>query len=156
MRVDTNNNSIYIRALNINDVKELYIMLNDLDEKSKNFFHPHPFNIKSIEEIVNSEEDHYFVMFYNKKLIGYTFLRLFGFDVPSFGIVIRRGFTGRGYGTYLTKWMMNKAKEIGYKKVILKTYKENLPAKKIYEKIGFLIVGITENNKQYKMEFNLK
>ena len=155
MSVECNTESIIIKELKENDVRELFNLLNELDEKTKSFFHPHPFDIKSINDICKSKKDHYFVMFLKNRLIGYSFLRLFGYDVPSFGIIIRKGYIGRGYGTFLTKWMMNKAKDIGYNKIILKTYKDNLPAKRIYDKVGFKIVGLTENKKQYKMELLL-
>jgi len=90
-----------------------------------------------------------------KKIIGYSFLRFFGYETPSFGCCIRNGYEKKGYGMILTKWTIEKAKKLGFNKVILKTYKENIPAQKIYKKIGFKIIGETEDKKQYKMELIL-
>ncbi len=39
--------------------------------------------------------------------------------------------------------------------ISLKTYKENISAQKVYEKLGFKIIGETEHKKQYKMEIIL-
>lgn len=94
-------------------------------------------------------------MIQKNKIIGYSFLRLFGYEIPSFGIVVRRDYYGKGCGATLTKWTIEKAKKLGYKKVILKTYKENIPAQKIYEKIGFKIIGETKDKSQYKLELDL-
>jgi RimJ/RimL family protein N-acetyltransferase len=146
---------LLIRDIDERDAKELFDLLNDLDEKTKAFFHPHTFDYDTIESICKSKKDHYFVMTLNKKIVGYSFLRLFGYEIPSFGIVIRRGFTGKGYGKILTKWTVDKARELGYKKVILKTYKENVPAQAIYKKIGFKITGESDDKKEYKMELEL-
>jgi RimJ/RimL family protein N-acetyltransferase len=94
-------------------------------------------------------------MFFNNKLVGYSFLRLFGYKIPSYGVIIKNHYRARGFGTILSKWTIDKAREFGYNKVILKTYKENISAKKIYEKLGFKIVGETEDKKQFKMEIIL-
>ena len=144
-----------IRSVEKRDVEELFNLLNDLDKKTKIFFHPHSFDYDTIESICKSKKDHYFVMILNKKIIGYSFLRLFGYEIPSFGIVIRKGFTGEDYGTFLTRWTIDTARKLGYKKVILKTYKENAAAQKLYKKIGFEITGESEDKKEYKMELKL-
>lgn len=144
-----------IREIQHTDAKELFGLLNNLDTKTRSFFHPHPFDFDTICEICKGKQDHYFVMVLEKRIIGYSFLRLFGYSVPSFGIVIRNESTGKGYGTILTQWTVDKARALGYEKVILKTYKENLQAKRMYEKIGFKTVGVTEDNRQFLMELNL-
>ena len=155
MKIRVKENSVFIREVEENDNKELYDFLNELNLKTKGDFHPHSFDFDTITDICKGKKDHYFVMFLKNKLIGYSFLRLFGYETPSFGIVIRRGFTRKGFGTILTKWTVGKAKELGYKKVILKTYTENISAKKVYEKVGFKIIGVTDDEKQYKMELFL-
>lgn len=155
MSIYKKDNTILIRDIKEKDAKELFDFLNNLDDKTKNFFHPHSFDLKSIIEICKSKKDHYFVMFIDEKLIGYSFLRLFGFEIPSFGVIIKNGFTRKGYGIILTRWTIEQATKLGYKKVILKTYKENIYARKVYEKIGFKITGETKDKKQFKMEIIL-
>jgi RimJ/RimL family protein N-acetyltransferase len=156
MRNEELNKNLFIRTVEEKDAEELHDLLKHLDKKMKVFFHPHGFDYETIKKICLSKNDHYFVMILDNRIIGYSFLRLFGYETPSFGIVIRNGLTGKGYGMHLTRWTINKARELGYKKVILKTYKENIPAQVIYQKIGFRIVGETEDKKQYKMEIEFK
>ena len=155
MSISKKEDTIFIRDIEEKDATELFNFLNNLDEKTKSFFHPHSFDFKTIFEICKSTKDHYFVMFFDDKLIGYSFLRLFGYEIPSFGVIIKDDFTGKGYGTILTKLTIDKAREIGYKKVILKTYKENNTARKVYENLGFKITGETMDKKQFKMELFL-
>ncbi len=144
-----------IREVKEKDAKEIFNLLNDLDSETKNFFHPHPFNFETINSICKSQDDHYFVMILNKQIIGYSFLRLFGYKIPSLGLVIKRGFTRKGYGTILMNWTINQARHLGYKKVILKTYKENYPAQRLYKKFGFTIFGESKDKREYRMELIL-
>ena len=155
MSIKNKEKSVFIRDIKEKDIKELFEFLNELDNNTQGFFHPHSFDLKTIKDICTSKKDHYFVMFLDSTLIGYSFLRLFGYKIPSFGIVIKNDFTKRDYGTILTRWTIEKARELGYKKIILKTYKENIPAQKLYEKLGFKITGETKDKKQYKMEIIL-
>ncbi len=146
--------SLNFRFLEKNDVYEVLEILLNLSEKNKEFFHPHDFNVETLNENLNSS-DHYFVLTLNNQIIGYSFLRLFGYETPSFGCCIRNGYEKKGYGTIITKLTIDKARELGYSKIILKIYKENTPAQKIYKKLGFKTIGETEDKKQYKMELNL-
>jgi ribosomal protein S18 acetylase RimI-like enzyme len=147
--------SLIFRAVNKDDLEELYDLLDNLSANAKKFFHPHLFDKQTITEICKSKKDHYFVMIKNDKIIGYSFLRLFGYEIPSYGCCIRVGYEGVGHGTALTKWTINKAKELGYEKIILKVYKDNETALRMYVNIGFKIISETEDKKQYKMEINL-
>ncbi|KYK23666.1 hypothetical protein AYK24_07235 [Thermoplasmatales archaeon SG8-52-4] len=148
------NDTLIFRSLIQKDIEEILEMLNNLSRKNKEFFHPHKFNIETLIDNLNSN-DHYFVLILENKIIGYSFLRLFGYKIPSFGCCIRKGYENKGYGALLTRWTINKAKDFGYSKVILKTYKENTSAQKIYKKIGFKIIGETEDKEQYQMILKL-
>jgi len=151
MNFNVKKESITFRELKEKDVNELLDLLQNLSDINKKYFHPHKFDTKTLIDNCKSS-DHYFIMLLEDKILGYSFLRLFGYEIPSFGCCIRNGFENKGYGSIITNWTINKAKELGYSKVILKTYKENVSAQKIYQKNGFKIVGETEDKKQYLME----
>ena len=55
----------------------------------------------------------------------------------------------------LSRWTINKAREIGYKKIILKVYKENERAFRMYQKTGFKVIGETEDTDEINMELLL-
>lgn len=152
---NSNETSIIIRTLEFRDINTLNILLQNLRETDKKFFHPHSFNLETLQELFKSKTDHYFVMELNKRIIGYSFLRLFGYEIPSFGCCIFNRYKNKNYGTILTSWTVKRAKTLGYNKVILKTYKKNKYALKIYKKIGFKIIGETEDKKQYRMNIDL-
>lgn len=129
--------TIEFRSVTGNDANDLYTVLNSLSKEAKKFFHPHPFDKKTIKKICTSTKDHYFVLTLNKKIVGYSMLRLFGHSIPSFGVCIRDGYEKHGYGEMMTEKTIQKAKEFGYTEVILTVHKENAPALELYKKIGF-------------------
>lgn len=147
---------IIFRKFRRTDIDEIYNLLNNLSDESKKFFHPHPFDKKTLEEIYNAKKDHYFVLIFGEKIIGYSFLRLFGYEIPSYGGCIHKDYQGKGYGKMLTKLTVDKAKEIGYKKVILKVYKNNSAAFNTYKKTGFDIINDLKETNEWKMEKILK
>lgn len=145
---------LIFRSFGKKDAEEVLDLLQNLSVKNKKIFHPHNFDLETLIKNLNST-DQYFVLILKDKIIGYSFLRLFGYEIPSFGCCIRKEYESKGYGTILTKRTIDKARALGYKEVILKTYKENINAQKIYKKLGFKIVGETEDKKEYKMELDL-
>ena len=151
----TQDTRISLRSVKEGDVEELYQLLNGLSKQDNQFFHPHPFDKETLRAICSGKKDYYYVMILDGCIIGYSMLRLFGYEIPSFGCCIHEKHQEQEYGTILTQWTLERAKELGYKKVILKTYKENIPAQNLYEKVGFKTVGLSEDKKQYKMEINL-
>ena len=149
-------NRTNFRPVNANDITDLYELFNELTNDAKNFFHPHSFDRKTIREICSSGKDHYFVMIVDGKIIGYSMLRLFGYKIPSFGCCIRTGYGGMGYGSMLTGWTVETAKELGYEKVILKVHKDNTIAFQMYKTVGFIITGEIPEKNEIKMEKQLK
>ena len=129
-------------------------ILQNLSDKNKDFFHPHDFDLKTLNKNLETN-DHYNVLTLKDEIIGYSFLRFFGYEIPSFGCCIKNGYENKGYGKIITKMTIDKAKELGCNKIKLKTYKENQSAQQIYNRLGFKIVGETEDKKQYKMELIL-
>ena len=150
------NKRLDLRKFEKSDIEEVYKLLNDLSNESKKFFHPHDFSREKLKEIYSSGKDHYFVMTCDKKIIGYSFLRLFGYEIPSYGGCIDQDYHGKGFGTLLTKSTIEKAQKLGYKKVILKVYKSNTRAFNVYKKLGFKIVELLEDTDELKMERSLK
>lgn len=151
-----NDQGLVFRDFKKSDVDEVYTLLNSLSKESKKFFHPHPFDKKSLEGNCNSNSDHYYVMTYKNKIIGYSFLRLFGYEIPSYGGCIHEKYQGQGFGKKLTDYTVEKAKELGYKKIILKVYKNNSAAFNVYKKVGFEIIDDLKETDEWKMEIKLK
>jgi ribosomal protein S18 acetylase RimI-like enzyme len=64
-------------------------------------------------------------------------------DTPSLAMSIYREYRNRGIGTKLLKSMLQLLREEGYKQVSLSVQKENY-AVKMYRKVGFEVVGTTD------------
>lgn len=89
------------------------------------------------------------------KIVGAVWVRImndYGHiddDTPSFAISLYKEYRGKGIGTALMKKMIGILKMEGYKQASLAVQKENY-AVKMYQKIGFEIVG--ENEEEYIMK----
>ncbi len=104
----------------------------------------------------NWGKDHDYCLFaeLDKCVIGAVWVRIIdGFGhidgtVPEFAISLYKEYRGLGIGTELMKKMLQLLKEKGYKKTSLAVQKDNY-ALKLYQKVGFRIVG--ENEQEYIM-----
>jgi RimJ/RimL family protein N-acetyltransferase len=147
---------IVFRTITKNDVKDLYEFLGTLSDDAKKFFRPHQFDKNTIELICRSTEDHYFVLKKENKIIGYSMLRLFGYNTPSIGLCIGNGYEHKGYGQLMLKKTLQKAEQLGYQDVILTIQKENVRAWNLYLKNGFDIIERDSKTGKIKMKKLLK
>ncbi len=138
------------------DITEIIDLLNSLSDEEKKFFHPHPFNKSTLMKIFNSENDYYFVLIVNNKIIGYSMLRFFGTKIPSFGICLRKDYENQGYGSIMIEKTIKKAKELGYTEVILHVHKENSRAIDIYKQTGFKITQQNLDTRVITMKIELQ
>ena len=61
-------------------------------------------------------------------------------DTPSFSISLLKPYRGHGIGNALMRTLLNELREAGYTRASLSVQKEN-PALRLYERLGFRIVG---------------
>lgn len=73
--------------------------------------------------------------------------------VPSFAISLYKEYRGYGIGTEMMKRMLCELKTQGYKRASLSVQKINYAAK-MYQKIGFEIIG--ENEEEFIMVYNFE
>ena len=98
---------------------------------------------EKIEKIASGDEV-CVAVFKDNKLVGDTeIIRNPGrsFTTGTFGIAIIDGYRDVGLGTEMMKIILEKAKEAGYRMVILNVYADNLRALHLYEKFGFVKAG---------------
>jgi len=101
-----------------------------------------------------NEHDIAFVADVDGKIVGAVWVRImndYGHvddNTPSLAISLYKEYRGKGIGTALMKGMLTALKARGYKQVSLSVQKENY-ATKIYQKVGFQIIG--ENEEEYLM-----
>ena len=74
---------------------------------------------------------------------------------PSFAISFLQPFRGRGIGTALMRAMLDELRAAGYARASLSVQKEN-PALRLYERLGFRVVGDGADDTEWLMVVNLK
>ena len=70
---------------------------------------------------------------------GECYMTLFGSRAYLFGVLIYRRFRGQGYGYRMLHALLSRLPERGIREVFLEVSSENLPAVRLYEKLGFAV-----------------
>jgi len=130
-----------IKKLRKRDTEKFYEFFTALSERTKYFFHPHPFDRETAEKLCNERDKNTvrFVVIIDEKIAGYGFLWNLNNDFPSLGICIRDDFQGKGIGKGLMEYLINFAKKKDKKGLVLTVYKDNENAISLYQKYGFEI-----------------
>ena len=142
--------SLDIKLLNISQSTELYEMFLNSDKEYSKYFIPFEISKKSISTILGSKiRDLYFGLFIKDKLCGLFMLRGFdeGYEIPSYGVWISPKYQNLGLAKLTLNFVITFCKINAIKKIMLKVHPENKIAKNIYEKMGFVRVGIDNKNK---------
>ena len=129
--------SILFRKATSSDAVQLSKMLNQLSDQDKRFFSPHAFDVQTLRELCSNTHDFYFVLVKNNQVIGYSMLRCFRTDTPTFGCCIHPDHRGNGYSSILMQETLAAAKHYGFSKVILHVHTDNTVAYHLYEQHGF-------------------
>lgn len=104
------------------------------------YFHPHPLTSEEAHKrCTYTGNDLYYVLIERTQVLGYGMLRGWdeGYEVPSLGVVIRASARGFGLAETLIHFLHTAARRRGARKVILRVYRENHAARRLYEKIGY-------------------
>ena len=63
-------------------------------------------------------------------------------------IMIAEPYRGQGYGFAVVKKILEEAATLGVSRVGTSTEPENLPAKRLYKKTGFQVIGMIEDGEE--------
>ena len=100
-----------------------------------------------IKKILSEKKlDKYFGLFINDDLIGFYMLRGFndGYEIPSYGVWISSQYANRGLSTFTLYHAFSFCRLNQIKTLMLKVHPDNIIAKHLYEKLGFVKVGLDE------------
>lgn len=61
--------------------------------------------------------------------------------VGTIGLMVDSDFRGNGLGEYLIRKILDEGKKMGLKIATLNVFSDNIPARKLYEKVGFIEYG---------------
>ena len=76
-------------------------------------------------------------------------------ETPSFSISLYPRFRGQGIGTAMMRALLDELRDAGYARVSLSVQKEN-PALRLYERLGFQIIGDGFDETEWLMVKNLQ
>jgi ribosomal-protein-alanine N-acetyltransferase len=117
---------------------ELFASLRKAGEER--FFHPHPLTREAAREVAAYRgSDCYYVLVREGELLGYGMLRGWdaGYSVPSLGMALHPSARGQGLGRTFMELLHDAARTRGARRVRLKVYPENEPARTLYERLGY-------------------
>lgn len=99
------NDKYDIRLLHNKDMKNLHEFFEAQDEKQFEYFHPHKFDIKTLNRLYNNASFPMFGVFEGKKNVGYFFLRCFINKKCFIGRFINIEHQGKGLGKVIGKML---------------------------------------------------
>jgi ribosomal-protein-alanine N-acetyltransferase len=133
--------SIEIRRLTPDWKQPLIVFFRILEQAGDiGFFQPHPFTDEAVEGVLRGiRRDLYYVLAIGIEVVGYGMLRGWdeGYDIPSLGIAIHPAVRGNGLGRAFMHFLEAAAKYRGADKLRLRVKSQNIPAKRLYESLGY-------------------
>lgn len=117
--------------------------------------------LAAVEEFGSLPDDRALVAEAEGRVIGACWVRTtdeYGHiddDIPSFSISLFRPYQGQGIGTKLMQAMLTELAAAGYQRASLSVQKEN-PALRLYQRIGFKIVGDGADDTEWLMVRDLR
>lgn len=144
--------------LDLTHVRALLDLLGVLSDRGEDrVFHPHPFTKDAVEKLCDKTlKDLYYLLMLDEEAIGYGMLRGWdqGYEIPSLGIAFHPDYRGSGLARMFMHFLHSAARMQGARRIMLKVYPENVPAKKLYESLGYEFSVL--NGEQLKGMLELK
>lgn len=135
----TNMRNVKIRQLKKTDTKDIGELFNQLVKKPEDFNY---FSELDIQPIIDDPNCHCVVLEYNRKAIGFAAIVIF--RTPVYGlkgriedVVIHNDYRGKGLGRLISQELIKIAKKKKIKNIHLTSKPDRIPARKLYESLGF-------------------
>lgn len=142
------------RRLHPADTQALAEFFADLiADREDRLFHPHPLTLAQAEWLCRQQlrddgrdVDEYLVAVEEGRIVAYGLLRGWseGYETPSLGIAVRRSCRGRGIARRFMQQLHDVALARGAAAIRLKVYRDNTPAIRLYESLGYELSPFSE------------
>lgn len=113
------------------------------------YFRPFDFDAETIRHfLAAARNDVYMGFFVDDELAGFFMLRGWdsGYAIPAYGVTIAQAFAGMGLATLSLDTSKSLCRLRGVQRLMLKVHPDNLTAKRLYEKAGFIQTGEDPHN----------
>ncbi len=138
------NDRVIRQLTTIADATKVARWLNQQPEDYVRYFRPFPFTPGAIYDRLWSCVDDYYLGFLEEDE-PFALLLLRGwdekFEVPMFGVCVDYRYARKGWGTTCLALACSLARQRGVQKMRLKVSTENMAARKLYEKAGFVCLN---------------
>lgn len=91
---------------------------------------------------VGNDHSHFYVVFENDELVGYTGFWLVADEAHITSVTVRSDCRRRGIGRLLVRFLIDAARQAGARVATLEVRVSNVGARRLYEAFGFQPVGI--------------
>ena len=114
-----------------------------LGEESARFFNLNGGNERRTMDFFTGGRPHhrYYVAEADGVLAGHLFIWDTDTAVPWLGVAVRDDWQGRGLGSFMLRELFGLLRGQGYGGVLLRTAPDNAPARRLYERAGFELLG---------------
>jgi RimJ/RimL family protein N-acetyltransferase len=140
------------RVLNHHDIKALHVLLNNQDDSDLKFFHPHDFDIKSLDRQFRNRAFLMMGAFHDERLVGYFFLRFFVNRKCFVGRLIDKPKRGKGMGQVMNSIMYETAWSMGFR-CLSTISRNNTAVMRAHQKNQRMIILKELNNEYMLVEF---
>jgi len=138
-----------IRPLTTSDTRLLYRCFRGYGEQARRNFAPHPFTREIAEDICSQADDQRTSQRFlivrgappKEQPLGYAFLWFLDQEIPSLGIGMVDAAVGRGLGRCVLEFLLERARELGHRRLWLSVMERNARARALYESAGFAYYG---------------
>lgn len=141
--------NIETRVLMAEHAREFSELLLSAPVEYSKYFIPFSFDLLSVSKVLSQAiKDRYYGIYIGGKIAGFFMLRGFdqGYQIPAYGVWIAPQYGGKGLAELTLKQAVAICRVNGIETLMLKVHPENVIAKRLYERNGFVAVGSDENN----------
>ncbi len=141
-----------IRSIRPTDVDRLAAFFDTLSERSRAWFHPHPFDRATAERIAHGAgaSGPRLLAEIDGRMVGYAFA---DGSPPVIGLAVGDPWQGRGIGPLLLGRLHAELRRLGRQRVRLTVFKDNERALSLYRSFGYRILGEKTNGPSAGLEW---
>ena len=153
VRAETEN--IVFREIMAGDEDMINSFFDGMGGETRALFNRRDYNRRGVLKYIARADPtrRYWIAAVDGKMVGYVFFLDFNTSVPALGLAIRDDLRGRGLGGRLVDFAIEKIRESGKGGIQLTTHVANLRAQALYEKKGFVSMGLTKNGTELSYLF---
>lgn len=143
-----NGTRLEVRELSAQELPALVRFSAGLSAATRAVFLPHAYDDATLHRYVARHAgglDRIFVLGWRADIVGYFFLWEFDHPVPLLGIGLADAWQGQGLGEPMMGWLVAEARRAGRDGVELTTVTTNARAFRLYQRVGFSLVGEVDN-----------